>query len=109
MTGRAKRLNAGCGYRASAQKPPFTHESPDRSDPKMFFASWNQGDKYHLAIVLVGGDDSVDGPHYIPHPFKEEPGWGVSSVNYSIPKLLLSIHKNLLRKLTVSGYISDNG
>ena len=52
------------------------------------FESWNQGVKYHLAIVLVGEDDSIDGPHYVPHPFKEEPGWGVSSVNYNLKALL---------------------
>jgi superfamily II DNA or RNA helicase len=53
------------------------------------FESWNQGSKYHLAIVLVGEDDAIDGPHYVPHPFKEEPGWGVSSVNYDLKALLL--------------------
>ena len=52
------------------------------------FESWNQGPKYHLAIVLVGEDDAVDGPHYVAHPFKEEPGWGVSSVNYELDALL---------------------
>jgi superfamily II DNA or RNA helicase len=52
------------------------------------FESWNQGNKYHLAIVLVGEDDTVDGPHYVQHPFKEEPGWGVSSVNYDLKALL---------------------
>jgi len=52
------------------------------------FESWNQGAKFHLAIVLVGQDDSIDGPHYLPHPFKEEPGWGVTSVNYDIRALL---------------------
>jgi superfamily II DNA or RNA helicase len=52
------------------------------------FESWNQGAKYHLAIVLVTEDDSVDGPHYISHPFKEEPGWGVASVNYDLGELL---------------------
>jgi superfamily II DNA or RNA helicase len=52
------------------------------------FESWNQGVKYHLAIVLVGEDDSIDGPHYVPHPFKEEPGWGVSSVNFDLKALL---------------------
>ena len=52
------------------------------------FESWNQGDKYHLAIVLVGEDDTTDGPHYVPHPFKEEPGWGISSVNYELKALL---------------------
>jgi superfamily II DNA or RNA helicase len=50
--------------------------------------SWNQGAKYHLAIVLVGEDDTIDGPHYVVHPFKEEPAWGVSSVNYDIKALL---------------------
>lgn len=52
------------------------------------FESWNQGVKYHLAIVLVGEDDAIDGPHYVPHPFKEEPGWGVSSINYDLKALL---------------------
>ena len=52
------------------------------------FESWNQGVKYHLAIVLVGEDDSVDGPHYVSHPFKEEPGWGVSSINFDLKALL---------------------
>jgi superfamily II DNA or RNA helicase len=52
------------------------------------FESWNQGAKYHLAIVLVGDSGAIDGPHYVPHPFKEEPGWGVSSVNYDLKALL---------------------
>jgi superfamily II DNA or RNA helicase len=52
------------------------------------FESWNQGCKYHLAIVLVGEDDAIDGPYYVPHPFKEEPGWAVSSVNYDLKALL---------------------
>lgn len=52
------------------------------------FHSWNQGSKYHLAIVLVGEDDSIDGPYYITHPFKEEPGWGVASVNFDLKQLL---------------------
>jgi hypothetical protein len=52
------------------------------------FHSWNQGDKYYLAIVLVGEGDSVEGPHYIQHPFKEEPGWGVSSINFDLKALL---------------------
>jgi superfamily II DNA or RNA helicase len=52
------------------------------------FESWNQGAKYHLAIVLISEDESVDGPHYISHPFNEEPGWGVSSVNFDLNTLL---------------------
>ena len=48
----------------------------------------NQGDKYHLAMVFVGEDDSVDGPHYVQNPFDTEPGWGVSSVNFDVNALL---------------------
>jgi hypothetical protein len=48
----------------------------------------NQGEKFVLAVVLVGENDSVDGPHYIRNPFDREPGWGVSSVNYNISDLL---------------------
>jgi superfamily II DNA or RNA helicase len=48
----------------------------------------NQADKFILAIVFVNPDDSVDGPHYIPNPFRKEPDWGAASVNYSIEQLL---------------------
>jgi superfamily II DNA or RNA helicase len=52
------------------------------------FESWNQGEKYHLAIVIVSEDNTVEGPHYIPHPFKQEPEWGVASINYDLKALL---------------------
>jgi hypothetical protein len=52
------------------------------------FESWNQGDKYHLAIVIVGEDDTIEGPHYIAHPFKQEPEWGIASINYDLKALL---------------------
>ncbi len=48
----------------------------------------NQAEKFLLAIVLVGEDDSVNGPHYIRSPFDREPGWGVSSINYNLSDLL---------------------
>ena len=51
------------------------------------FSSYNQGEKYILAIVLVDGEE-VDGPHYIKHPFKSEPEFGVASVNYELGELL---------------------
>ena len=54
---------------------------------EMLYA-FNQGDKFVLAIVLVGEDDSVEGPHYVRNPFDGEPGWGVSSVNYDLSDLL---------------------
>ena len=47
-----------------------------------------------LAIVLVGEDDSVDGPHYLRNPFDREPGWGVSSINYEINSLLERAEKH---------------
>lgn len=62
--------------------------SPLLFDFQKAIVRWNQGVKYHLAIVLVGEDESIDGPHFVPHPFKEEPGWGVSSVNYDLKALL---------------------
>ncbi len=48
----------------------------------------NQADKFILAIVIVGEDDTTDGPHYVTHPFTDEPGWGVSSVNYNLNALI---------------------
>ena len=48
----------------------------------------NQSDKFHLAIVLVGDADAVEGPFYLRNPFDAEPGWGVSSVNYDLNALL---------------------
>jgi superfamily II DNA or RNA helicase len=54
---------------------------------EMLYA-FNQGDKFVLAIVLVGEGDAVEGPHYIRSPFDREPGWGVASVNYNLSDLL---------------------
>jgi hypothetical protein len=48
----------------------------------------NQGDKFILAISVVGDHDVVDGPYYLRTPFDREPGWGVSSVNYNLRDLL---------------------
>lgn len=48
----------------------------------------NQAEKFHLAIVMVGDNDSVDGPFYLQNPFEAEPGWGVSSINFEIKALL---------------------
>jgi superfamily II DNA or RNA helicase len=54
---------------------------------EMLYA-FNQGDKFVLAIALVGEDDAVDGPHYLRNIFDREPGWGVASVNYNLSDLL---------------------
>jgi len=49
----------------------------------------NQSDKFVLAVVLVGEDDAIDGPHYIRNPFEQEPGWGVASINFNLGDLLV--------------------
>lgn len=54
----------------------------------------NQADKFRLAIVLVGEDDTVEGPQYLCNPFQSEPGWGVSSVNYDLGELLARARKD---------------
>ena len=54
---------------------------------EMLYA-FNQGDKFVLAVALVGDDDAVDGPHYIRNPFDREPGWGIASINFSLGDLL---------------------
>jgi superfamily II DNA or RNA helicase len=54
---------------------------------EMLYA-FNQGDKFVLAIALVGEDEAIDGPHYIRNPFDREPGWGVASINFSLGDLL---------------------
>ncbi|WP_349963463.1 helicase-related protein [Rhizobium sp. ZPR3] len=54
---------------------------------EMLYA-FNQGDKFVLAIAIVGEDDSIEGPHYIPSPFDREPGWGVASINFRLSDLL---------------------
>jgi hypothetical protein len=48
----------------------------------------NQADKFLLAIVLVGENDTLEGPYYLRNPFESEPGWGVSSINFEIKALL---------------------
>lgn len=54
---------------------------------EMLYA-FNQGDKFVLAIALVGEDDAIEGPHYVRNPFDREPGWGVASINYNLGDLL---------------------
>jgi hypothetical protein len=48
----------------------------------------NQEDKFLLAIVFVGDNDQIEGPHFISTPFETEPGWGVSSINFDIQALI---------------------
>lgn len=49
--------------------------------------SFNQPDKFILAIVFIEGD-KAEKPHYIRHPFKQEPDFGVTSINYNINELM---------------------
>jgi superfamily II DNA or RNA helicase len=59
---------------------------------EMLYA-FNQGEKFVLAVVLVGEGDAVEGPHYIRNPFDREPDWGVASINFDLNALLQ--HKEL--------------
>jgi hypothetical protein len=54
---------------------------------EMLYA-FNQGDKFVLAIAIVGEGDAIDGPHYVPSPFDHEPGWGIASINFNLADLL---------------------
>ena len=50
-------------------------------------ASLNQPERFILAIVLIDGE-TTEGPYYIRKPFDQEPGFGVTSINYDIHNLL---------------------
>ena len=49
--------------------------------------SFNQPDKFILAIVLIDGD-AAEKPCYIRSPFKQEPEFGITSINYDLEELL---------------------
>lgn len=48
----------------------------------------NQAEKFVLAIVTVGDNETIEGPFYVRKPFDVEPGWGVASINFELDKLL---------------------
>ena len=53
------------------------------------FTAFNKPDSFILAIVEVDGETAKE-PRYIRKPFKKEPDFGVTSVNYNLNKLLNS-------------------
>jgi len=50
-------------------------------------ASLNQPEKFLFAIVLIDGEET-DGPYYLRQPFDQEPGFGVTSINFELAKLI---------------------
>ena len=54
--------------------------------------SLNKPEDYILAIVEFQ-EDGTDQVHYVRHPFQREPDFGVTSVNYDLPKLLARAEK----------------
>ena len=42
----------------------------------------NHAEKFHLAIMLVGDDDTVEGPFYLQNPFDGEAPWGAAAVSF---------------------------
>ncbi len=93
-----------CGWDLTSHPPSLNHKQPEPRHIEVkgrvkgagtitvtrneMLYSFNQGDKFVLAIVLVNEDDSFEGPYYIRRPFDSEPGWGVSSINYNLSDLL---------------------
>ena len=50
-------------------------------------ASLNQPERFILAIVLIDGE-TTDEPCYLHTPFDQEPGFGVTSINFELKALL---------------------
>ncbi|MDE1964109.1 MAG: DUF3883 domain-containing protein [Xanthomonadaceae bacterium] len=48
----------------------------------------NKPHQFLLAIVLVDEAGNTEGPFYLKHPFDQEPGWAVTSVNLNLGALL---------------------
>lgn len=95
---------ANCGWDLTSYPPPVEGKQPEPrhievkgrvkgattvtvTRNEMLYA-FNQGDKFRLAIVLVGVGDATEGPHYIRNPFDREPSWGVASINFNLGDLL---------------------
>jgi superfamily II DNA or RNA helicase len=51
-------------------------------------AALNKPDQFWLAIVLVGEDDSADGPYYLQGPVTQAPDWAEVSKNLELSGLL---------------------
>ena len=49
--------------------------------------SLNKPEDYILAVVELQ-DGATDRVHYVRRPFRREPDFGVTSVNYDLPELL---------------------
>ena len=50
------------------------------------FTALNKPEDYILAIVEFGGE--TNRVHYVRRPFRREPDFGVTSVNYGLAELL---------------------
>lgn len=75
-------------YEAMLPKQPLRSLlADDPGSGKTIMAGLNQPERYILAIVLVDGD-MVEGPYYLQAPFEQEPGFGVTSINYKLSELL---------------------
>ncbi|WP_330947962.1 helicase-related protein [Thermomonas sp. LB-4] len=95
-----------CGWDITAQPPPREGQLPDARHIEVkgrakgadvvvitrneICTALNQGEKFWLAIVLVDGD-TVEGPHYVPQPFTQEPEPGVTAVTFELSSLLSRI------------------
>ena len=66
-------------------------KSPDATtvtvSKTQIFTAFNKPDSFILAIVEVDGEEAKE-PRYTRKPFKKEPDFGVTSVNYNLSELL---------------------
>jgi hypothetical protein len=91
-----------CGYDIESRVPPggqlrFIEVKGRHKDGKTLtvtrneiLTALNKPEDFFLAIVLVDGDNVV-APRYLRQPFRKEPDFGVTSVNYDLADLLTRV------------------
>ena len=93
-----------CGYDITSRPPAQTEVLPDDRlievkgrakgattitlTKNEIIAALNKPEQFWLAIVLVGEDDSVDGPYYLQGPVTQAPDWAEVSKNLELTELL---------------------
>lgn len=94
-----------CGYDITSRQPAQSEVLPDDRlievkgrakgattitlTKNEIIAALNKPDQFWLAIVLVGEDDSVDGPYYLQGPVTQAPDWAEVSKNLELSELLV--------------------
>jgi superfamily II DNA or RNA helicase len=93
-----------CGWDITSQQPVLDGKLPDDRlievkgrakgattitlTKNEIIAALNKPDQFWLAIVIVGEDDSVEGPYYLQGPVSQAPDWAEVSKNLELSELL---------------------